>query len=278
MTTDYYRSALQFMTNLRDALAELNPRDMLDVQGFCWGVFNHKRIWFGGKSYGGTQDMLPEFMARQVYAIGFARRSEIAMLLTGVPSLDKGTRSARRVELISKSEKKSERAALVNFFDLLSEPGSILLAKSTWYDKGLEQSLLKISGVCRTGDHVAFDEQLCSAFRVRLRRRDSSARALRGARPMSSREQDANTRIRDPEEVGINRHALEAATAADRQFFEANPQATERERALVPGETPFEPVPPGYVVRVLVTQIAPGFRLRAIFFRKVLHHGTEEQH
>jgi MoxR-like ATPase len=160
MTTDYYRSALQFMTNLRHAIAELNPRDMLDVQGFCWGVFSHKRIWFGGKSYGGTQDMLPEFMARQVYAIGFGRRTDIAALLTGVPSLDRETRSARRTELISKSEKKNERAALVNFFDLLSEPGSILLAKSTWYDKGLEQSLLKISGVCRTGDHVAFDEEL----------------------------------------------------------------------------------------------------------------------
>ena len=35
-----------------------------------------------------------------------------------------------------------------------------MLAKSTWYDKGLEQSLLKISAVCRTGDHVSFDEQI----------------------------------------------------------------------------------------------------------------------
>src|SRR5262249_25740979 len=160
MTSAYYQAALQFATNLRDALAELNPRDMIDVQGFCWGIFSRNKIWFGGKSYGGTRDMLPEFMARQVYAIGFGKRDEIAALLKGVPSLDKDARLARRNELISKCEKTSERNALVNFFDLLSATGSILLAKSTWYDKGLEQSLLKISGVCRTGDHIAYDEEI----------------------------------------------------------------------------------------------------------------------
>jgi MoxR-like ATPase len=67
---------------------------------------------------------------------------------------------ARRNELIAKCDKTSERNALVNFFDLLCAPRSILLAKSTWYDKGLEQSLLRISAVCRTGDHVTFDEQI----------------------------------------------------------------------------------------------------------------------
>jgi MoxR-like ATPase len=160
MTSDYYQSARQFATSMRDALAELSPRDMIDVQGFCWGVFSRNKIWFGGKSYGGTRDMLPEFMARQVYAVGFGKRDEIVALLKGVPSLDKATRLARRNELVSKCEKTNERNALVNFFDLLSAPGSILLAKSTWYDKGLEQSLLKISAVCRTGDHVAFDEEI----------------------------------------------------------------------------------------------------------------------
>ena len=160
MTTDYYRAALHFARTLRDGLGELNPRDMIDVQGFCWGVFSQNKIWFGGKSYGGTQDMLPEFISRQVYAIGFGRREDIAALLKDVPALDKETRSARRQELAAKCDQASERKALVNFFDLVSVPGSILLAKSTWFDKGLEQSLLKISGVCRTGDHVAFDEKI----------------------------------------------------------------------------------------------------------------------
>jgi hypothetical protein len=76
-TTLPYGSSVR---TLRDALAEFNPRDMIDVQGFCWGVFNRNKIWFGGKSYHGTRDMLPEFMARQVYAVGFGRRDEIAAL------------------------------------------------------------------------------------------------------------------------------------------------------------------------------------------------------
>jgi MoxR-like ATPase len=160
MTTDYYRSALDFAMALRDGLGPLNPRDMIDVQGFCWGVYSRNKIWFGGKSYGGTRDMLPEFISRQVYAIGFGRQEDIAALLKDVPVLDKETRVARRQELESKSAQPSERKALVNFFDLASAPGSIVLAKSTWFDKGLEQSLLRISGVCRTGDHVSFDENL----------------------------------------------------------------------------------------------------------------------
>jgi len=92
---------------------------------------------------------------------------------------------------------------------------------------------------------------------------------------MSSSKQNPDARLQDR---GLDWSALEAATAADRQFFEANPHVTSRVRALVPGETFFEPVPPGYVARVLVTQVLPGFRTRAIFFEKVLQHGTEEQH
>jgi MoxR-like ATPase len=160
MNSAYYEGAQQFASNLRDALAPLNPRDMIDVQGFCWGIFSRNKIWFGGKSYGGTRDMLPEFIARKVYAIGFGRRPEIAELLKGVPTIDREARAERRNELMSKCERANERNALASFFDLLCAPGSILLAKSTWYDKGLEQSLVKISAVCRTGDHVSFDEQI----------------------------------------------------------------------------------------------------------------------
>ena len=88
---------------------------------------------------------------------------------------------------------------------------------------------------------------------------------------MSSRKQSSDAHR------GLDWSAVEAASAADRQFFEANPNVTSRVRALVPGETFFEPVPPGYAVRVLVTQLAPGFRTRAIYFEK-LRHGTDRQH
>jgi len=162
MTTDYYLSAVDFAKTLREQIAELNPRDMIDVQGFCFGVFNQSRVWFGGKSYGGSRDMLPEFVARKIYAIGFARRPEIAELFKDVPSLDKESRAARRTELESAcaSGNDAERKALLSFFDLLSAPGSVLLAKSSWFDRGLQQSLLRISGVCVTGKHGSYDENI----------------------------------------------------------------------------------------------------------------------
>jgi hypothetical protein len=164
-------SAVEFATALRDQIAELNPRDMIDVQGFCWGVFSRNRSWFGGKSYGGNTDMLPEFIARQIYAIGFGRRDEIAELLKDVPSLDKEERTRRRAELEEKCEgsKVSERKALLNFFDLLTAPGSILLAKSSWFDRGLQQSLLRISGVCQTGSHGSYDEEIGHQISVEWR-------------------------------------------------------------------------------------------------------------
>ena len=89
MTSAYYQAVLAFAESLRQQLASLNPRDMIDVQGFCWGVFSHYKIWFGGKTYGGNRDIFPELVARQVYAIGYAAREEIANLFKDVPALDK---------------------------------------------------------------------------------------------------------------------------------------------------------------------------------------------
>ena len=59
MTTAYYASALEFVGALRRSLEELKPRDNIDVQGFLWGICNNSKVWFGGKSYGGSKDMLP---------------------------------------------------------------------------------------------------------------------------------------------------------------------------------------------------------------------------
>ena len=160
MSSAYYAAAMEFFKALRAEIAELSPRDMIDVQGFCWGVFSHNRIWFGGKSYGGSEDMLPEFVTRQVYAIGFGQREDIAKILKDVPSLSKEARDQKRSELEAMigEAKANERKALLNFFDLLSAPGSILVAKSSWFDQGLKQSLLRVSGVCVTENHVSFEE------------------------------------------------------------------------------------------------------------------------
>jgi MoxR-like ATPase len=162
MTSAYYQSVLEFAGVLRKQLAALNPVDMIDVQGFGWGIFSHYKIWFGGKTYEKRRDVFPEFVSRQVYAIGFARREEIANAFKDVPALDKDARDTRRAELerLCQDSKDGERNALLSFFDLLAAPNSILLAKSTWYDNATKQSLLKVWGLCRTGKHVSFDEDL----------------------------------------------------------------------------------------------------------------------
>jgi AAA domain (dynein-related subfamily)/Mrr N-terminal domain len=160
MTTAYYQAAVAFARELERALGPLAPRDMIDVQGFTWGVFSHARLWFGGKTYSGTQDMLPEFISRQVYAVHFAARSEIAQLLQDLPALDKTERDERRATLERQLQRDTEKKALLAFFDLARAPGSLLLAKSVWYDQGVKRSLLRISGAARTGATTHFDEEL----------------------------------------------------------------------------------------------------------------------
>ena len=58
------------------------------------------------------------------------------------------------------------RKPLVAFFDLLSAPGSLVIAKSVWFDKGARASKLRISGVCRTGKEHGFDEALGNQVEV----------------------------------------------------------------------------------------------------------------
>jgi hypothetical protein len=67
----------------------------------------------------------------------------------------------------------------------------------------------------------------------------------------------------------LDQKALEKAVASDRDFFEQHPGTVERERDFVPGESPFPFAPEGHKARVRVTQLAPGFRTREIFFAKL---------
>lgn len=61
-----------------------------------------------------------------------------------------------------------------------------------------------------------------------------------------------------------HQRALDRAVEQDRRYFAANPTATEYVRRYVPGE--FYPLLPADVRRVLVTQLAPGFRMRSPIF------------
>jgi hypothetical protein len=63
---------------------------------------------------------------------------------------------------------------------------------------------------------------------------------------------------------GIDTAVLEAVTASDAQFFIDHPGVTFRVRDFVPGEGPPMDVPTNHRAVVHVTQVEPGFRLRAI--------------
>jgi hypothetical protein len=160
MKTAYYQAAVEFARELLHVLAPLGPQDMIDIQGFIWAIFSHSRLWFGGKTYGGTKDMLPEFLRRQVYAVHFAPRPPVAELLKGITSLDKAGRKERRAAIERQLTTDKEKKALLGFFDLACASNSLLLAKSVWYNHTRKLSLMRISGVCRTGNTVTFDEEL----------------------------------------------------------------------------------------------------------------------
>jgi hypothetical protein len=63
---------------------------------------------------------------------------------------------------------------------------------------------------------------------------------------------------------GVDTAVLEAVAAEDAKYFANHPTATVRVRDFVPGEGPAMYVPPNHRAVVHVTQVVPGFRLRAI--------------
>ena len=157
MTSVFYRRVLDLAQTVRSEIADLRPRDMIDVQGFLWGAFNRAQIWFGGNTYVGD-DMLPAFVEKGVYGVGFAARPEIAEFFRGdISELKKdGPRRQEFMALLAPREQKG----LTEFIELLASRDSVLLAKSSYYDQGVEQSLVRISGVCVTGEGYEFDSEI----------------------------------------------------------------------------------------------------------------------
>ena len=158
MTSAYYRRVLDLTQTLRSGIAELQPRDMIDVQGFLWGVFSRAEIWLGDCSYDdGSRDMLSAFVAKGVYGVGFAPRPEVAELFRKDTSALKKD-GPRRQEFMALLDSK-EQKGLVPFGELLANPDSILLATSSSYDKEEGHPLVRISGVCVTRTGYTFDSE-----------------------------------------------------------------------------------------------------------------------
>ena len=162
MTALYYAEAVEFVAALADALKGLglHPIDMIDVQGFVWAIFSHSKVWFGGKSYGGTRDMLPEFVRRKVYATGFAKIPEVAKQFEALSKQGKEERDQRLSVLESTLKEKSELSAITAFFELAYSPGSLLLAKSVYFNAAKKQSIIRISAAAITRDGYQFDSEI----------------------------------------------------------------------------------------------------------------------
>ena len=71
-TTVEYGQARELAEAVREGLRHLGPRDMIDVQSFCWAVFSHPRIWFGGVKYDGWNEMLEPCREAGVFATNYA--------------------------------------------------------------------------------------------------------------------------------------------------------------------------------------------------------------
>jgi hypothetical protein len=161
-TSTYYAAALHFARSLRSDLEALGLRcrDFIDVQGFLWGIFNRSRVWFGGYNYAGRLSKLDEFVKGGVYATNAAALPEIAACLQDLASLSKEQKLAKRAMLESRLKNPAERTALLGLFDLATRPGDLLLAKSVWYDRSAQRSMLKIAGIALTEERYSFDQAL----------------------------------------------------------------------------------------------------------------------
>jgi hypothetical protein len=161
LTTTDYLEIRTFAEAVRDKIAALAPRDMIDVQGFMWSTLGHRALWFGGFSYrsdaGQTQDMLEIFRARDVYAVGYGFEPPIRALVADQVKLNVEDRKkgAARIEAAASSSKEAE--TLNAFVEMAARPGEWVIAKSTYYQ---EQSILRIRGVASVRGEVGFDPEL----------------------------------------------------------------------------------------------------------------------
>ena len=115
----------------------------------------------GGFSFGRTNDMLPAFVDRQrICSIGRARIPEAREAFENLSRTNPEERKQRRSSLEEMVEDAGDRRALTALFDLVTRPGSLLIAKSVWFDRNTQRSLLRVKGIAITGANYTFDTEL----------------------------------------------------------------------------------------------------------------------
>ena len=166
LTTGGYRDLRAFAEAVKDGIEQLEPADMIDVQGFLWAVFSHSDLWFGGVSYrdeaGHHNDMLGRFRGSGAYAVGYGKDAAIRDLVAGAAKLRADERRERAARIEAAVSKSAEAAAVNAFVELAARPGSVVIAKSTYFH---QQSILRVRGLARVRGDVGFDPELATPSR-----------------------------------------------------------------------------------------------------------------
>jgi hypothetical protein len=162
MSTEEYMQVRELVSALYDVLAaeDLPPKDMIDVQGFCWSVFSHSKIWFAGSTYGEMKNVLPRFLEREVFAIRYAMVPEVAGIMRGAATWQGKERTEKRTQLETLLTEAKVRIALLNLFDFAGEKDSIVFAKKTWVAESSQTNLIRISAVGWSIGKSDYDDQL----------------------------------------------------------------------------------------------------------------------
>ena len=182
MSTAYYIRAREFAGALAAQLAtaDLQPRDMIDVQGFLWGHLMQVAFGLAATPTGSTRTCCLSSSRGQVYATDWGCRPEIAEFFKDIEKLSADDRKTRRAELENALAQVGERKALTTLFDLVGRPGSLLPGVSVTYDQKTKQSVIRISGAAETRRGYSFDEKLGHELKVRWRSQISQIFVLPG--------------------------------------------------------------------------------------------------
>ncbi len=146
LTNRDYMEWRRFAICLKDELsnAGLGPKDLIDIQGFIWRVTMSSFLWFGGCSFGGTENQLARFRTEGIWSwsLGEDWSDELGEWIHAHPDLGgwDGPNSAVN------EGKKAFKTQFAAFADLAKNGGPIL-AKRAYYDRSSAQSRLGIDAL-----------------------------------------------------------------------------------------------------------------------------------
>ena len=164
MTTQAYLKHRELAQAMREGLSDLNPIDMIDVQGFIWEIFNFTDIWFGGAKYAG-EDRFPIFVEHSVFATGWGDTSAVRDILEKASQYDVELRKKKRQKLDQFCPKAAEAKAVKGLFDLAVKAKGLVIAKSARPQPD-GTGVLRVRGVGLIMGGYQYDSEVAHALPV----------------------------------------------------------------------------------------------------------------